>query len=46
MSASREGPRWATQIGAHAFLAKPFDVDDLTAAVNSALNGHRGSSHG
>jgi CheY-like chemotaxis protein len=46
MSASREGPQWATQIGAHAFLAKPFDVDDLTAAVNSALNGHRGSSHG
>ena len=37
MSASREGPLWAAQIGAHAFLAKPFDVDDLTAAVDSAF---------
>lgn len=36
MSASREGPLWASQIGAHAFISKPFDVDDLTAAVESA----------
>ncbi|HKY51255.1 MAG TPA: response regulator [Candidatus Limnocylindria bacterium] len=42
MSASREGPRWAAQIGAHAFLAKPFDVDDLTAAVDSAFAANGG----
>ena len=40
MSASKEGQQWATQIRAHAFLSKPFDVDDLTAAVESAPTAH------
>lgn len=46
MSASREGPKWAAQIDAHAFLAKPFDVDDLTAAVGSAFGDQRRASQG
>ena len=46
MSASREGAKWAAQIQAHAFLAKPFDVDDLTAAVGSAFDGQPRASQG
>ena len=46
MSASRDGPKWAAQIGAHAFLAKPFDVDELTAAVDSAFGGRPNPPHG
>jgi DNA-binding NtrC family response regulator len=41
-SASLEGPQWAASIGAHAFLAKPFDIADLRTAVRSAWQVNRG----
>lgn len=31
--------RWAERIGAHAYLAKPFAIDDLLAATRRAMEG-------
>ncbi len=33
MTAAQDGKRWATEIGATGFLAKPFNLDDLLDAV-------------
>jgi CheY-like chemotaxis protein len=33
MTAEREGPKWAQQLGAAAHLAKPFDLDKLLATI-------------
>jgi CheY-like chemotaxis protein len=33
MTAAQDARRWATEVGAHAWLAKPFDVDDLLTLV-------------
>jgi CheY-like chemotaxis protein len=41
-SASTEGPQWAEEIGAHAFLSKPFDIEDLRTAVESAWKANGG----
>ena len=44
-SASIEGPHWAEAIGAHAFLSKPFDIEDLRTAVESAWKANGGRPH-
>lgn len=36
-TASREVAEWATSIGAAAFVGKPFDLDQLTAATRFCL---------
>jgi CheY-like chemotaxis protein len=33
MTAAADARRWAREIGAHGVLAKPFELDDLLAAV-------------
>jgi CheY-like chemotaxis protein len=33
MTAAQDAGRWANEIGAQGFLAKPFDLDDLLLAV-------------
>ena len=33
MTAAADARRWAREIGAHGVLAKPFELDDLVAAV-------------
>jgi two-component system chemotaxis response regulator CheY len=33
MTAAADARRWATEIGAHDVLAKPFELDELVAAV-------------
>jgi two-component system response regulator MprA len=33
MTAARDAPAWAEDVGATAHLAKPFDLDDLFAVV-------------
>ena len=33
MTAAQDAKRWAKEIGAQGFLAKPFDLDDLLLAV-------------
>jgi CheY-like chemotaxis protein len=33
MTAARDARRWAEEIGADAYLAKPFDLDDLLTTV-------------
>jgi two-component system, chemotaxis family, chemotaxis protein CheY len=33
MTAAADARRWAAEIGAHGVLPKPFDLDDLIAAV-------------
>lgn len=33
MTAAQDARRWATEIGADAYLAKPFDLDDLIAII-------------
>ena len=35
MTAARDARTHATEIGAHGFLAKPFRMDDLLAAIDS-----------
>lgn len=37
MTAAQDARRWAEQIGASGYLAKPFDLDDLLAAVERLL---------
>jgi two-component system, chemotaxis family, chemotaxis protein CheY len=41
MTAARDAAQWAAEIGAEAHVAKPFDVDTLLAAVQSALDRRR-----
>jgi len=36
MTAAQDARRWAEEIGANAYLAKPFDLDDLIAIVERA----------
>ncbi len=36
MTAARDAARWAREIAAAAFVAKPFGMDDLIAAVEEA----------
>ncbi|MGI8658518.1 MAG: response regulator [Candidatus Limnocylindria bacterium] len=36
MTAARDAARWASEIAASAFVAKPFGYDDLISAVESA----------
>lgn len=38
MTAAQDARLWAEQIGAAGFLAKPFDLDDLLAAVERLLS--------
>jgi hypothetical protein len=33
MTAAQDASRWATEIDADGFVAKPFDIDDLIKAV-------------
>ena len=33
MTAAQDARRWAEEIGANGYLAKPFDLDDLLGAV-------------
>jgi CheY-like chemotaxis protein len=40
MTAASDAARWASEIAAPAFVAKPFGIDDLIAAVETA--GHPG----
>lgn len=35
MTAAADARRWAREIGAHGVLAKPFELDELIAAVQS-----------
>lgn len=35
MTAARDAQVWAQEIGADGYLAKPFDLDDLLAAVST-----------
>jgi CheY-like chemotaxis protein len=37
MTAAQDARRWAEQIGADGYLAKPFDLDDLLVAVERLL---------
>jgi CheY-like chemotaxis protein len=37
MTAARDSARWASEIAASAFLAKPFGYDDLLRAVERVL---------
>lgn len=41
MTAARDARQWAREIGADAYLAKPFQLDDLLAAV-TRFAGHPG----
>ena len=36
MTAARDAARWATEISATAYIAKPFGYDDLITAVETA----------
>ena len=36
MTAAADARRWANEIGAHAVLAKPFELDDLIAVIQRA----------
>jgi CheY-like chemotaxis protein len=38
MTAAQDARRWAEQVGAHGYLAKPFDLDDLLTAVARLLS--------
>ena len=38
MTAAQDARRWAQEISADGFVAKPFDLLDLLTAVESALN--------
>lgn len=33
MTAAQDASRWAAEIGADGYVAKPFDIDDLLSAV-------------
>jgi two-component system chemotaxis response regulator CheY len=39
MTAARDARSWAAEIDAHGYLAKPFDLDDLLAAVSGVPPG-------
>jgi CheY-like chemotaxis protein len=39
MTAAQDARVWAEEIGADAYLAKPFDLDDLIAVVERACSG-------
>jgi CheY-like chemotaxis protein len=39
MTAAQDARRWAAQIGASGYLAKPFDLDDLLGTVERLLRG-------
>ena len=38
MTAAQNARRWAEEIGADAFIAKPFDLEELLRAVNSFMH--------
>lgn len=46
MTAAQDARRWAQEIGAEGYVAKPFDLTDLLVAVESFKNGgrHQGGS--
>ncbi len=37
MTAAQDARRWAQEVGASGFIAKPFDVDDLLTTVGSLV---------
>jgi len=39
MTAAQDARRWAEEIGAQAYLAKPFDLEDLIAIVEGCCTG-------
>jgi CheY-like chemotaxis protein len=43
MTATADARRWASEIGAQGVLAKPFDLDELIAAVRHLGQGSPGS---
>ena len=38
MTAAQDARRWATEIGADSYLAKPFELDDLVATVTGLVS--------
>jgi len=38
MTAAQDARRWAQEVGASGYIAKPFDVDDLLTTVASLLS--------
>lgn len=38
MTAAQDAKRWAEEIGANSYLAKPFDLEDLIAVVEKACS--------
>jgi two-component system response regulator MprA len=42
ITADDRAEQTARQVGAYAYLSKPFDLDDLVAAVQRGLNGSTG----
>lgn len=38
MTAARDARRWAAEIGAQGYVAKPFELDDLLSAVQRILD--------
>jgi DNA-binding response OmpR family regulator len=43
MTAASDAQRWAKEIGADAYIAKPFDIEELLALVNRFA--HRGQTN-
>lgn len=37
MTAAQDARRWAQEVGASGYIAKPFDVDDLLTTVDSLI---------
>jgi CheY-like chemotaxis protein len=37
MTAAQDARRWAQEVGASGYIAKPFDVDDLLTTVGSLV---------
>jgi CheY-like chemotaxis protein len=44
MTAAQDARRWAEEVEARGYLAKPFQLADLLAAVESILGTNRGPS--
>jgi CheY-like chemotaxis protein len=44
MTAAADARRWAREVGAHDVLAKPFELDDLVAAVQRFLAPNHGAN--